>query len=110
MSTDREKTTIRAGNEAETAASAPPADGEGDKLSTPPEAEKAVPDPVEIFNSWCKGCGICVAFCPTKTLALSPATGKCIIVLAEACSKCGLCELRCPDFAITVILNGARPR
>ena len=70
-----------------------------------PESKQPVSDPVRLFSSWCKGCGICVAFCPTKTLEISPITGKCIIVLAEACTKCGLCELRCPDFAVTVVLN-----
>lgn len=47
----------------------------------------------------CKGCGICVAFCPTATLKLVE-DGKCKIVYPEKCIKCGQCELRCPDFAI----------
>ena len=74
------------------------------------KADRPVPDPVRLFNSWCKGCGICVAFCPTKTLGLSPITGKCIILLPETCTKCGLCELRCPDFAITVVRDGQGKR
>ena len=41
----------------------------------------------------CKGCGICVAFCPKKVLAIDE-LGKVIIVNPEACIACGQCELR----------------
>lgn len=85
------------------AASAAGEEGKGTVKA--PKSKGPVGDPVKLFNSWCKGCGICVAFCPTKTLGISPITGKCVIVLPEACTKCGLCELRCPDFAITVVLD-----
>ena len=51
-----------------------------------------------INASWCKGCGICVAFCPRKVLALENDRVK--ITDEESCIKCGLCELRCPDYAI----------
>lgn len=49
--------------------------------------------------SWCKGCGICVAFCPAKCLELDH-QGKIILARPDDCIKCGQCELRCPDFAI----------
>lgn len=51
-----------------------------------------------VNKEWCKGCGICVAFCPANVLELKD--GKVNIVNMEACTQCGLCELRCPDFAI----------
>lgn len=51
-----------------------------------------------IKEDWCKGCGICVEFCPTKVLILHDEKVK--IDDIEKCIKCGLCELRCPDFAI----------
>ncbi|RBP45590.1 4Fe-4S dicluster domain-containing protein [Garciella nitratireducens] len=51
-----------------------------------------------INKKWCKGCGICVDFCPTKSLKLEDE--KVEFVNAQACIQCGLCELRCPDFAI----------
>lgn len=59
-----------------------------------------------INKDWCKGCGICVEFCPVKTLEL--VDGKVSLISLEKCTKCGLCELRCPDFAIylEVINNG----
>jgi 2-oxoglutarate ferredoxin oxidoreductase subunit delta len=50
---------------------------------------------------WCKGCAICVSFCPKQVLALND-EGKATVVDAERCSVCFQCEMRCPDFAITV--------
>ena len=48
--------------------------------------------------SWCKGCGICVAFCPRKVLELKD--DRIAVADADSCIKCGQCELRCPDYAI----------
>ena len=55
---------------------------------------------IEINEKYCKGCGICVTFCPAKVLALENFKAKAI--KPEACVKCMQCELRCPDFAIRV--------
>lgn len=51
-----------------------------------------------INPAWCKGCGICVAFCPMKVLALE--NDKVKVTDIEKCTQCGACELRCPDYAI----------
>ncbi|WP_432737052.1 4Fe-4S dicluster domain-containing protein [Maridesulfovibrio sp. FT414] len=56
---------------------------------------------VTIFPDWCKGCGICVAFCPGKVMELND-QGKAVVVREEDCVSCGFCELHCPDFAIMV--------
>ncbi len=56
-------------------------------------------DVVTINRQWCKGCGICVAFCRPKALQLED--GKSVMANADACIACGLCELYCPDLAIT---------
>ena len=62
----------------------------------------AKPKKVLLINrDWCKGCNICVAFCPKDVLELD-SDEKVIIARIEDCTYCGLCELRCPDFAITV--------
>lgn len=51
-----------------------------------------------VEQSWCKGCGICVEFCPKKILELKNEVVE--VIDYDACIKCGQCELRCPDFAI----------
>ncbi|CAK7016619.1 ferredoxin [Tissierella sp. P1] len=51
-----------------------------------------------VDKNWCKGCGICVAFCPKNVLEIKD--GKVNIKDLESCIQCGQCELRCPDFAI----------
>lgn len=56
---------------------------------------------VTVYPDWCKGCGICVEFCPGKVLELSD-QGKCLVVREDDCISCGFCELHCPDFAIIV--------
>ncbi|MBU0934852.1 MAG: 4Fe-4S binding protein [Spirochaetes bacterium] len=57
-----------------------------------------------IRERWCKGCNICVAFCPKQVLALK--NGKVTVVQPNLCIGCRLCELRCPDFAIEVHERG----
>lgn len=53
-------------------------------------------------RDWCKGCGICVSFCPKKVLELD-SKDKAVAIRPESCICCKLCELRCPDLAIEVI-------
>lgn len=55
----------------------------------------------QIEREWCKGCGICVEFCPKKVLELDEQDKACAVRL-EDCIACKLCELRCPDLAVTV--------
>ena len=54
---------------------------------------------ITINRDWCKGCGICVKFCPTKVLELDD-KDKAVAARLEDCIACRLCELRCPDLAI----------
>ena len=56
---------------------------------------------LKIHIERCKGCGICVAFCPKKVLAINKIE-KVEIVNEKDCIKCGQCETRCPDYAIFV--------
>ncbi len=55
---------------------------------------------IEIIENYCKGCSICVEFCPTNVLKMEGFVAK--VIHPEACTKCMQCELRCPDFAIKV--------
>ena len=57
---------------------------------------------IKINRDWCKGCGICVQFCPTKVLELD-GREKVVAVRPEDCICCKMCELRCPDLAIEVL-------
>ncbi|MCX7970753.1 MAG: 4Fe-4S binding protein [Negativicutes bacterium] len=57
---------------------------------------------VEINRRYCKGCGICVELCPKSVLVLDE-IGKSTVKNPDACIYCGQCELRCPDYAITVV-------
>jgi 2-oxoglutarate ferredoxin oxidoreductase subunit delta len=63
---------------------------------------KADKKEVRINKEWCKGCGICVAFCPAGVLSIG-GDEKAYVAHPEKCTHCGLCELRCPDMAIEQI-------
>ncbi|MFC1872622.1 indolepyruvate ferredoxin oxidoreductase subunit alpha [Chloroflexota bacterium] len=61
---------------------------------------------IEINTEVCKGCGICVSFCPQKSLSLSAeinASGYPVALSDEVvCNGCAICALVCPDVAIEV--------
>jgi len=59
-----------------------------------------------IDRNWCKGCRICVQFCPQKVLDLD-GEDKAVASRPWDCVACGMCELRCPDLAITVVTQDA---
>ena len=54
-----------------------------------------------IEPEWCKGCGICVTFCPKEALELKDL--KVHLKEDNSCVLCGMCEMRCPDYAIYLI-------
>jgi 2-oxoglutarate ferredoxin oxidoreductase subunit delta len=56
---------------------------------------------IEINDAWCKGCAICVEFCPKDVLRMT-SMDKVEVQNLEACTKCLRCEQLCPDFAIVV--------
>jgi 2-oxoglutarate ferredoxin oxidoreductase subunit delta len=63
--------------------------------------KKKKTEAIVIRKDLCKGCGICVAFCPTHVLELGD-DEKAEVKRLEDCTGCGLCEMRCPDLAIEV--------
>jgi 2-oxoglutarate ferredoxin oxidoreductase subunit delta len=63
---------------------------------------------LEVNTEWCKGCGICVAFCPKDVLELGE-ENKVVVARPDDCIYCADCEVRCPDFAIRVIVRTASP-
>lgn len=55
----------------------------------------------------CKGCGVCIADCPTDTLGFEKAVnGKgyhyAYMKAPESCIGCAICAVSCPDSVITV--------
>ena len=56
---------------------------------------------VTIFGTWCKGCGICIEFCPQGVFEAN-GQGRPRIVYPEKCTACHWCDTHCPDMAITV--------
>jgi 2-oxoglutarate ferredoxin oxidoreductase subunit delta len=58
-------------------------------------------EPVHIFSSWCKKCGICISVCPKNVLERG-SDGIPFAARPEDCIKCGFCDIHCPDFAISI--------
>ncbi len=63
---------------------------------------------VRIDARYCKGCRLCVAFCPRGALVISKGLGPRGINPAEVadeslCSGCLNCAVVCPDAAIEII-------
>lgn len=62
---------------------------------------------VVVDTARCKGCGLCIVACPTKTIALSATEvnhkgyAYCEDV-AGKCIGCASCAIVCPDGCITV--------
>ncbi len=60
---------------------------------------------VYVLEERCKGCGLCIAFCPRQVLVESPdynAQGyhPPAVIRPDACANCQICFLICPEFAI----------
>jgi len=66
--------------------------------------ETVLEQKIVVVSRLCKGCAICVDFCPMKVLEMSNST-KSIPILknSQKCTKCAVCEIMCPDFAIFVV-------
>lgn len=64
----------------------------------------------------CKGCGLCVAFCPKGLLELADHFNRSGYHPAQVredadrsvCTGCGFCARMCPDTAITVSRRAGR--
>lgn len=55
---------------------------------------------VTVNQAYCKGCELCVRFCPKDILAVNDREKA--VVVADGCTGCLMCEIYCPDFAIEV--------
>jgi len=62
---------------------------------------------VTINEDLCKGCDICVDFCPRNVYESSDRINvrgyyQPIIIAQDDCTGCKLCELLCPEMAIVI--------
>ncbi len=57
---------------------------------------------IAIIEQFCKGCEICVNFCPVDVLCVDARTQKVTACNPDKCIGCKFCEWYCPDFAIFV--------
>ena len=63
---------------------------------------------VLINQDWCKGCGICIEYCPKKILVAEGLDQKARVTDESLCINCTLCGVHCPDFAIEIVPNEAK--
>ena len=71
------------------------------KIQTSPRSLRGPRGHVTIFGLWCKGCRLCVEFCPTGVLAFD-GSDRPVVAHPEKCTACHWCDTHCPDLAILV--------
>ena len=62
----------------------------------------------KIDKERCKGCELCVFYCPQKCLKLSEVLNMsgyspAELINEESCNSCGMCYIMCPDYTIEII-------
>ena len=63
---------------------------------------------LKIDKERCKGCFLCIEFCPRKALSVSETVNKKgyrYVVMKDAtkCNLCGICVMMCPDCGIEIV-------
>ncbi|MEP0815329.1 MAG: ferredoxin family protein [bacterium] len=65
------------------------------------QRDKEIPLRMAVNYDWCKGCGICISFCPKDCFDIS-SIGQPMMTRLDVCTKCMQCVYRCPDYCITI--------
>lgn len=66
---------------------------------------------IKINKYYCKGCQLCINFCPKHALILSNNINEFGYKYAElkpgnnGCTGCGICRIVCPDIAIELKMS-----
>jgi 2-oxoglutarate ferredoxin oxidoreductase subunit delta len=71
-------------------------------IKTIGENKKKQRGQVFIYGKWCKGCHICVKFCPTGVLEMDESGDHPFVAHPDKCTACHFCDTHCPDLAIVV--------
>ncbi len=76
--------------------------------------EKSPPtSKIHVIDERCKGCALCMEYCPCGVLDMSEAFNRKgyhspIVVERPACVACQFCEELCPEFAIYCTIGEAQ--
>ena len=62
---------------------------------------------ITISSEFCKGCEICISFCPKKMISLSSEMNSngystAVFGKSDGCTGCAICATVCPEAAIEV--------
>ncbi len=62
---------------------------------------------VKINKKRCKGCRLCILFCPKKNLKVDEAMNEsglfpAAVIDIDACTGCGFCYVMCPEACIEI--------
>jgi len=58
---------------------------------------------VYIEERLCKGCGLCMHYCPKSDRRNEKGFNVAEVADPEKCNACKMCEINCPDFVIYVV-------
>jgi 2-oxoglutarate ferredoxin oxidoreductase subunit delta len=75
--------------------------------STKPKKQQKRRWKIEINENLCKGCEICIEFCPFVVFGKSEKLNRKgyyvpVILAEDKCNGCKLCDLLCPELAIVL--------
>ncbi|MDR1511468.1 MAG: ferredoxin family protein [Endomicrobium sp.] len=65
---------------------------------------------IRVNSERCKGCGLCIEFCPRQCIFFSKQFNKsgyhwAVLEKENDCTGCGLCFMMCPDICIETYKN-----
>ncbi len=74
----------------------------------PGKKDKKGIESLEINENLCKGCDICIEFCPTDVFDKSDKLNRRgyylpVVARVEDCTGCRICDLMCPEMAIVIV-------